>query len=194
MDLPSPTKVPVRERQAQAPPTAEADRGLPPERKPVWKNIAAEGSPLALSLENISGADPAFEPKSFLAGARTAYEMVSESFASGNKATLKNLLASDVYEGFSKAIDARQAARQKLEFRFIGFEKVEITDAELDGKRAILDVKFVTQIISATYDAAGKLLDGEPNTVRETRDVWSFERDVTQSNPNWRVIATQSNN
>lgn len=177
---------------ATAPDTAEPETGLAAERKPVWSGIAAEGSPLAQALEKLGDADPQFNAKAFLAGARTAYEMVSEAFAAGNKQPLKNLLSPDVLDGFSKAIDARQASKQRLDYRFIGFEKAEITDAELDGKRAVIDVKFVPQIISATYDAAGTLLDGDPQAVRQTSDIWSFERDVSQSNPNWRVIATQS--
>lgn len=192
MDVPSPLKPIGSSRQSQSQPAAEPERGPIAEVKPIWTNIAAEGSPLALALEKIAAADASFDPKAFLSGARTAYEMVSEAFAAGNKAPFKNLLAPDVLEGFSKAIDARQASRQKLEYRFIGFEKAEIKDAELDGKRAILDVKFVPQIVSATYDAGGALLEGDPNAVRESTDIWSFERDVTQSNPNWRVIATQS--
>lgn len=192
MDVPSPLPDAARERQSR---TRDADVQPPSPmqpRKPVWSDVAAEGSELALALEKIAAAAPGFDVKHFVSGARAAYEMVVEAFASGDKTTLKSLLSPDVLEGFSTAIDERSAARQKLEFRFIGFDKAEILRAELDGKKAVIDMKFVSQFTSATYDAEGKLLEGDPNAVRSVTDLWSFERDVSQANPNWRVISTES--
>lgn len=194
VDVPSP--LPDAKPDRSHPRTVEtADAGQAPSMrpaKPVWADVAAEGSVLAEELEKIAAAAPGFDAKHFVAGARAAYEMVVEAFASGDKATLKSLLSPEVLEGFSNAIDARAAERQKLEFRFIGFDRTEILSAELEGKRATIDMKFVSQFISATYDAGGTLLDGDPNSVRMVTDLWSFERDVSQPNPNWRVISTES--
>ena len=55
-----------------------------------------------------------------------------------------------------------------------------------------MTLKFVSQLISATYDKAGLLIDGEPKEVRDVTDVWSFERDITQRDPNWRVVSTEA--
>jgi predicted lipid-binding transport protein (Tim44 family) len=194
MDVPAPLPESTRERpsprSADNGDAAHAQTSRPD--KPVWADVATEGSDLAVSLEQIAAASPGFNAKHFVAGARTAYEMVVEAFAGGDKSTLKSLLAPDVLDGFAKAIDARAAARQKLDFRFIGFEKSDVLRAELEGKRAIIDMKFVSQFTSATYDVNGNLLEGDPNAVRLVTDLWSFERDVGQSNPNWRVISTES--
>lgn len=192
MDVPSPLPDATRERpSARGSETIDVAHPARP-AKPVWADVASEGSELAAALEKIGAASPGFDAKHFVAGARSAYEMVVEAFGSGDKATLKPLLAPDVLDGFTKAIDARNASKQKLDYRFIGFDKSEVQRAELDGKRAIIDMKFVSQFISATYDAAGNLIDGDPNSVRSVTDLWSFERDVSQSNPNWRVISTES--
>ena len=102
--------------------------------KPVWDGIAAEGSSLALGLEKIAKAESTFHPKIFLSGAKLAYEMVVEAFANGDKTTLKNLLSRDVFDGFSKAIDARLQSGEKLTFQFVGFEKAEFTAAVLAEK------------------------------------------------------------
>jgi predicted lipid-binding transport protein (Tim44 family) len=193
VDYNSPAPGPVTDRNSKSGDAAEvAAPASLREPKPVWTGVAAEGSDLALVLEKIAAASPGFNGKQFLAGARTAYEMVVEAFAGGDKATLKSLLSSEVLDGFIKAIEARAADKQKLDFRFIGFEKAEIAKAELEGKRATIDVRFVSQIISATYDAAQQLLEGDPNAVRMVTDLWSFERDISQSNPNWRVVSTES--
>jgi predicted lipid-binding transport protein (Tim44 family) len=162
--------------------------------KPVWEGFAAEGSVLATALEKLAKADSAFLPNTFLSGAKLAYEMVVEAFASGDKPTLKNLLSRDVFDGFSKVIDGRQQAGEKLTFQFVGFEKAEIMAASLNDKRASVTVKFFSQMISSTYDKAGTLIDGDPKEIKDVTDVWSFERDVTQKDPNWRVVSTETLN
>jgi predicted lipid-binding transport protein (Tim44 family) len=102
------------------------------------------------------------------------------------------LLSPEVLAGFSTAIDARAKDSQRLEFRFIGFDKAEIKSASVVGSIATIDMKFVTQIVSATYDKAGAMVDGDPKEVRDVVDLWSFERDIAQRNPNWRVVATET--
>lgn len=191
MDLSSPMPGPAKDRASVGTGDTPPRGPEPLEARPVWADVAPEGSPLAQSLQQIADAARGFDARHFLSGARTAYEMVVEAFASGDKPALKNLLSADVYDGFGKAIDARKAANQKLDFRFIGFDKAEITKAEMEGKRAIITVKFASQFISATYDSDQKLIEGDPNAVRTETDLWSFERDVSQANPNWRVVSTE---
>jgi predicted lipid-binding transport protein (Tim44 family) len=161
-------------------------------KEPIWTGFAKPGSKLAAGLEKLQAADPAFEPKPFLAGARVAYEMVVEGFAKGDKPALKNLLSREVFDGFSKAIDARKAAGEKLDFQFIGFEKVEFLSVDVVEKRASIALKFESQTISATYDKAGSLIDGEPKAVRDVTDIWSFERDVAARDPNWLIVSTET--
>jgi predicted lipid-binding transport protein (Tim44 family) len=162
--------------------------------KPLWEGYAAEGSAVAVGLQKIALADAAFQPKSFLDGAKLAYEMVVEAFAKSDKPTLKSLLSREVLDGFSKAIDARQQAGEKLTLQFVGFEKTEFATANLIDKRASLTVKFFSQMISSTYDKTGALIDGDPKDIKDVIDLWTFERDVNQRDPNWRVVATETLN
>ena len=159
---------------------------------PIWTGYAEAASPLAAGFEKLVQADPAFSPKAFLEGAELAYEMIVEAFAKGDKPTLKNLLSQEVFDGFSKAIDSRNQAGEKLDFQFVGFEKVDFTSVALVEKRASIAVKFASQLISATFDKAGALIDGNPKEVRDITDIWTFERDVAQKDPNWRVVATET--
>ena len=87
---------------------------------------------------------------------------------------------------------SRSQAGEKLDFQFVGFEKVDFVSVSLAGKRASIVVKFASQMISATFDKAGALIDGNPREVRDITDIWSFERDVAQKDPNWRVVATET--
>jgi predicted lipid-binding transport protein (Tim44 family) len=159
----------------------------------IWTGFAEAGSPLAAGLEKLAKTDPSFSPREFLEGAKLAYEMIVEAFAQGDKTALKNLLSREVFDGFSKAIESRTQAGEKLDFQFVGFEKVDFVSAALaEKKRASIVLKFASQMISATHDKAGALIDGNPMEVRDIADLWTFERDVTQKDPNWRVVATET--
>ncbi len=172
-------------------PEPQTGAGREPE-PPVWTGFAEAGSPLASELEKLSGADSSFTPRGFVEGAKLAYEMIIESFAKGDKTTLKNLLSKDVYEGFSRAIDEREAAGQRIEQRFVGIATAAIQSVNLTGSKASITMSFVSELISATFGKTGDLVEGDPKEIREVTDVWTFERDVTSRNPNWKLVATQA--
>ena len=55
-----------------------------------------------------------------------------------------------------------------------------------------MTVKFVSEMISATRNADGEIVDGDPKQIREVTDVWTFERDVSSRDPNWKLSATEA--
>ena len=171
-------------------PRGASDAAEETAREPVWTGYADEGSGLAQGLEKIAASDSGFSPKAFLDGARAAYEMIVTAFAQGDKDTLKALLARDVYDGFASVIESREKDGRKMESRFVGIDKAILTAADLLGKRATVTVKFVSQLISATLDQAGRVIDGDLKEIREVTDVWTFERDVASRDPNWKLAAT----
>lgn len=156
--------------------------------------IAPEESELNKGLRHIRKVDPAFSPKSFLDGARVAYEMVVTAFAKGDKKTLKLLLSDDVYQGFSDAIDERDKKGENIKFTFVGIDKIEIVSALIQESYAQLTVRVDSEIISATYDKNDNLVDGNSQTIAEIRDIWTFARDVKSRDPNWKVIGTEDGN
>ena len=126
---PAPEKVitlPNRAPEAAAKPAEPV--AAPGER---WKGVAESGTPVASGLDAIAGADPEFDGKHFVTGARAAYEMIVTAFAEGDRRTLKNLLSRDVYEGFEAAITEREKAGDKAETRFVSIDSADITHAEL---------------------------------------------------------------
>ncbi len=161
---------------------------------PVWEGYADEGSALASGLEAIQSADNDFHPKSFLEGARMAYEMIVTAFADGDSKTLKNLLTKEVFEGFNNALKERERAGHVQESSFVGIDKASIIEAALNDKNANVTIKFVSKLISATRDKDGTLIDGDPKKVREVTDIWTFMRDVSSRDPNWRLVATEAAN
>ncbi len=159
---------------------------------PVWMGYAPEGSTLALAIARLAEADSNFTPKSFIDGAKLAYEMIVEGFARGDKAALKELLSKDVSDSFATVIDARAAAGQTVESRFVGIDKAELMAIDLAGKRASVTMKFVSEIISVTRAKDDSVVEGDPKEIREITDVWTFERDISSRDPNWKLAATQA--
>ena len=173
----------------QAPLAPTADVAAPTDR---WKGIAEPGTPLAQGLDAIVAQDPSFDPRHFLSGAKSAYEMIVLAFANGDRRALKDLLSSEVYESFDNAIRDREKQEQKTETRFVSIDKAELVGAENRDKVAQLTVRFVSQMISVTRDKAGAIVDGNPDKVTDITDVWTFARDTTSRDPNWKLVGTGS--
>jgi predicted lipid-binding transport protein (Tim44 family) len=155
---------------------------------------APKNSPLAQSLTALMRADPSFDPGPFLDGAKTAYEMIVMSFAEGDEAVLKQLLGADVFEGFESAIRERETRGEKVESNLVGIDRADIIEAEVKNRTAYVTVKFVSELISVTRDADGEVVEGDPKKVREVTDIWTFAREVTSKNPNWKLVATETAN
>ncbi|EJL52242.1 hypothetical protein PMI09_03976 [Rhizobium sp. CF122] len=154
--------------------------------------FAPAGTALNESLREINKADSSFDPKEFVNGARMAYEMIVMAFADGDRKTLKNLLSREVYDGFDAAIADRESKGEKVKSTFVGIDKAEITSAEIKGTEVQITVRIVSQLISATYDKADKLIDGDAENVAEINDLWTFARDTRSRDPNWKLVATES--
>ena len=130
--------------------------------------------------------------KHFLTGARAAYEMIVTAYAEGDRRNLKNLLSRDVYDGFEAAITEREKRGETVESRFVSIDNAEITAAELRGRTAQLTVRFQSKLVTATRDKNGNVIDGNAEKVTDVTDVWTFARDLSSRDPNWKLVATEA--
>jgi predicted lipid-binding transport protein (Tim44 family) len=178
--------LPPRGADVTPPPAADAE---PVER---WKGIAEAGSATAVGLDAVAAQDPTFDAQQFLTGARSAYEMIVTAYAQGDRRMLKNLLSKEVYDGFESAIKEREGRGEKAETRFVSIDKADITGAEVKGKSAQVTVRFVSQLVSVTRDRDGNVIDGNPDKVTDVTDVWTFARDLSSRDPNWKLVATEA--
>ena len=171
-------------RPVEAAPAPAAER---------WKDIAETGSTIAAGLDAIVGADPNFDAKHFITGARTAYEMIVTAFAGGDRRQLRSLLSREVFDGFDAAITERERRSETVETRFVSIDASTITAAELRNRStAQITVRFVSKLVSATRDRAGTVIDGSAEKVTDVTDVWTFARDIASRDPNWKVVATEA--
>lgn len=143
-------------------------------------------------LREISTADRQFELIPFLEGAKGAYEVILEAFWRGDKEELKQLCDDDVYASFSAAIEEREAAGFKVDNRLIRIEDTTVHSAVLDKKVARIAIRFVADIASVTYDAEGNMVAGSLDDAIESRDIWTFSRDVRSDDPNWLLDETDA--
>lgn len=171
-------------------PTARARQAADPDDQ--IGGVVKPGSAVEGALKTLLSADPSFHAREFVDGARLAYEMIVTAFASGDKATLQPLLDEEVYQGFVQAIDERNEAGENVDFTFIGLDKSDIVEAELADKIAQITMRFKSQLISVTKDSDGRVIDGDPTEVTEMTDIWTFARDVSTGDPNWKLVATEA--
>ncbi|MDY7098375.1 MAG: Tim44/TimA family putative adaptor protein [Pseudomonadota bacterium] len=141
-------------------------------------------------IREIASADSNFDLPAFLEGAKGAYGMVLEAFWNGDRDTLRELCDDDVYQGFAGAIDAREAAGEKLDNKLIRVEETRIHSASLDGKTARISVLFVADIAAVTRDKDGNVIAGSLDDAIESRDVWTFSRNTASRDPNWVLDET----
>lgn len=149
-------------------------------------------SPAADALSRIRVADRHFEPGEFIDGAKAAYGMIIEAFASGDEGVLKPLLSTDVMANFRKAISQRAAKGETVNSKVTDIAKAVITDASLHGGLAEITVRFESDIIRCVRDSENRVVEGDPSEAARVVDVWTFSRDVESDDPNWTLVATSS--
>jgi predicted lipid-binding transport protein (Tim44 family) len=157
-----------------------------------WKGVAEAGSALAAGLDAVAAQDASFDAKHFITGARAAYEMIVNAYAEGDRRTLKNLLAREVYDGFDSAIGEREKRGETVESRFVSIDEAGVTHAELRGRTAQITVRFHSKLVTATRDKGGNVIDGSADKVTDVTDVWTFARDISSRDPNWKLVATEA--
>ena len=182
------TVVPLRPRAAPAPELDDEYRARKVEAE--IEQFAKNNEPLATGFRSVVEVDNTFTPKSFLEGAKQAYEMVVTAYAAGDRPLLKNLLEKEVFDGFQSAIAEREKAGQTVDFTFVGLPKVEISEAEYDKKNVLITVRFHAEVVSATRDKDGNLIDGNADQVQTVADEWTFARNPKSRDPNWKVVST----
>ena len=141
-------------------------------------------------LREIAAADRRFDGFAFVEGARGAYRMVLEAFWRGDKDELGQLCDRDVYESFIAAIDARTASGDVLDNRLVRIEDSAIVSAAFTAPIARIGVSFTADIATVTRDKDGTVIAGSLDDAVEARDVWTFSRNVTSSDPDWLLDET----
>jgi predicted lipid-binding transport protein (Tim44 family) len=169
---------PEEDARAQPPaPNGQAD----PTAGPQGRNVLD-----AVTLASIAGLkarDPAFDPVRFLDGARAAHESIVRAYAAGDRDTLKPLVTAKVMESFETAIADREARGETQTVEFVHPARADLELATAEENRAIAKVRFLAElrtVVKPADPAAEEQVDE-----RRTAEVWTFQRTLGASDPNW---------
>ena len=133
------------------------------------------------------------QKKQFLKGAEIAYETIINSFAQGDKKSLKDLVTKEMNKNFESAIEERNSKNIKSELTFIGIKSSTIEKFEKTAEALFFTVKFISEIISFKKDKDNNIIEGDPNKIKTVIDRWKFTRKISSMNPNWYLTETKTN-
>ena len=156
------------------------------------RKFTDDDTPLSRGLLAIANRDTKFDPEHFMTGAEAAYEIIITAFSGGDKKQLKKLLSAEVYEGFAGAIDQRKKVGQTMQTAFVGSEQPKMLDAVLDRNFAEITVKYKSSLIRSIYDSEKNLIEGDERDIEKVTDIWTFGRDISKRDPNWKLISTET--
>lgn len=147
---------------------------------------------LAGGLAQIKVANPTFDEKQFLQGARTAFSLILGDFAKGDLSESTRLLGPTVLPHFRTAIEARSKAGQTMEHKLIRIREAECIAAKIENDQSTITVHFVSEQESILRDATGQIVEGSERKTEEITDLWTFARDNKSPDPNWILVETKS--
>ena len=162
--------------------------------QPITRDIdpAYVGTPFEEGLTQITLSDPHFSVQDFMTGAGSAFEMIVMAYANHDTDTLKPLLSDDVYSNFASAIQDREDRGEQMETELVIVKPPHLEAVAVDRRLATISVRFESEQVNVIKDSEGVVIDGDPEHVESVTDIWTFERDLSTSDPNWLLVATRS--
>ncbi len=148
--------------------------------------------------EELSGVDkvlaeiPNFNKSQFLSAAQNAFQIITEAFNNGDTETLEMLVDKNIFKKFQDVIEQRRNDNISAETDFICFDSIDILNAEInDDKIAKITVKYVSEQVNVLRNADGNVIEGDENYIQNIEDIWTFERAINSTSPNWILISTK---
>jgi predicted lipid-binding transport protein (Tim44 family) len=77
-----------------------------------------------------------------------------------------------------------------LDNRLVVIEQTLIAEASVEQSIAVVTVRFEADIAAVTRNSEGQVVAGSLSDAVQTRDLWSFRRDISSRDPNWLLIET----
>ena len=118
-----------------------------------------------------------FDHRSFVDGAKKAFEIILTAYNQGDKKTLKPLVSKDVYEAFESAI-TQKSNNPKSQFFSLIVDGIE--EANIENDNIKISVKFTSE----------QLVNDDESTIIKKQDVWTFEKHKESKSPIWTLVAT----
>ena len=135
-------------------------------------------------------ADPSFDVGRFLEGSKAAYRMILESFWKGDVEAMKPYVDGHVFETFAAAVEQRKKDGLVLDNRLVAIDQTIIAAAEVERDIALVTVRFEADIAAVTRNSDGEVVAGSMSDAVQTRDRWTFRRNIASRDPNCLLAET----
>lgn len=135
-------------------------------------------------------ADPSFDVARFLEGSKGAYRLILEAFWKGEVEAMRPYVDGHVFDTFAGAVEERAKDGLVLDNRLVAIDQAVIAGAELDRSVALVTVRFEADIAAVTRNKDGDVVAGSLSDAVQTRDRWTFRRDIASRDPNWLLVET----
>ena len=166
---------------------AETAEGALTGVKPQAPEPGADAQPDVEGLADLRAREPGFDLAKFLDGARVAYETIVRAFATGDRATLRDLVAPEVMPNFDSAISKRESEGRSEQVEFRHAPRADVQAATVEDDRARIQVRFLAELRSRSKGPEGEAVDD-----RRTAEIWTFERIVGALDPNWTLVQVEA--
>lgn len=175
--------------------TGHEQRRDPETTRPVSEaapdaEIETRQRPVSPAAEPLRAADPSFDEKAFLDGARAAYEMIVEAFTAGDLKSIRRFVNESVHEAFRTAVSDREARGLVPELKFVGTDSASIVSSDVKAGVMTVTADFTSNQVRVTRDRNGEIVEGDPNRIDLVKDRWTFTRKAASNDPNWILVAT----
>ena len=128
-------------------------------------------------LEAVYKKTSSFDHKTFLEGAKKAFEIIITAFNKGDKSALKGLVSKDVFNAFEKAIN-EGSNNPNSQFYSLVIDGIE--DAKVENGKITISVNFISE----------QILNNNEDDIVKNKDTWVFEKPENSNGPAWTLIST----
>ncbi|CAN5250518.1 MAG: Tim44/TimA family putative adaptor protein [Pseudomonadota bacterium] len=177
---------------------ADPEARVEPRAAPLSQPLQGPGDDSELAYLPTAGpgvrallaADPGFDVARFLEGAQGAYRMILEAFWQGDLAPIRPHSDDNVYKAFETSLEQRNSEGLALDNRLVAIEQALISAATIEMGSAFVTVRFEADIAAVTRNKDGEVVAGSMSDAVQTRDLWTFRRNVSSNDPNWLLVET----
>ena len=192
-ERPNPFVAPAPDAANPNPVTAEETGilSLPTMQAALPRNVSIASDAVEMRLGEIASQEQSFDIVKFSQGAQDAFAIIVESFAAGDRETLKNLLAPNVYAAFESSLVQREKSGDTMSTEIHAVKKAEILDAQIKDRTAYVTIRFIAEETCVIRTMDGVILSGDPDRITEMNDIWVFSKPLRSRDPRWFLHETR---
>lgn len=137
-------------------------------------------------LDQIKAADRDFKESDFKEGSLAAFKMYHEAVTDDDEDLLEDLLSPKLFDEYLEQAEKLDDAQERVAFKVKAVD-MEILDARLSGRTAIIDVKYKAEIAQAILSLDGQEKQGNLDDFQSIEVIWTWARSIDAEDLNWEL-------